>query len=301
MLPQLEIRDLAVVQNIVQQGGVAKAAKALNISQSAISHHLSRVEDRLGLQLFERAGRSLQLTHVGTQVLKLAEEIIPRMHQAERRLLAPQVRTKIRLSTQCYTCYHWLSPLLDRFQAQHPGTDIEIALDSTRAPIEALKEDRLDLAVAHIMEPDRSMVKKCLFEDQLLLIMAKEHPLALKEEVKISELTGQTMFVYDIDGSSVKAIGQRIFQGRAPKMQLQKIPLTEAIVELVKSGRGVSLLTSWAIKPWLDRGEVTTRPLKGAKLTRKWYGTYCRSHPQRELLKDLVNEIVEVLKPGLGG
>ncbi len=81
---ELELRDLRMVRMIVEAGNLTKAASRLNISQPALSRQLLDLEARLGASLFQRQPRSMILTDIGREVLKVADEVIERIGQTER-------------------------------------------------------------------------------------------------------------------------------------------------------------------------------------------------------------------------
>ena len=106
----LETRDLRLVQAIAEQGGVTQAGRRLHLSQSAVSHQLAGLEERLGVALFARVRKRMVITPAGSQLLALAAELLPRLSLAPAQLRAQRanVRRRLRLTTQCFTCYHWL-------------------------------------------------------------------------------------------------------------------------------------------------------------------------------------------------
>lgn len=102
--PLLEIRDLRLVQAIDREGGISRAARVLHLTQSALSHHLRALEERVGVQLFERTGRSLLLNQHGEKIAALAARILPELCAVERAILAPDaVATTFRIAMGCYT------------------------------------------------------------------------------------------------------------------------------------------------------------------------------------------------------
>src|SRR5690349_8718713 len=105
--PAIEIRDLRLVQTIAERGGVTAAARALHLTQSAVSHHLARLQERLGVELFRRAGRKLEITEAGKKLVLLSRELDQKLAATERELRGQEAPRALRISTQCYTAYHW--------------------------------------------------------------------------------------------------------------------------------------------------------------------------------------------------
>ena len=121
----------------------------LHLTQSALSHQLRDLESRLAPQLFLRLGKRMVLTPAGERVLGAARAGARRPGAHRRRPAAMSQHGKgvLRLCTQCNTGYHWLPPLLQSFHRKFPGVDVQIVVNATDRPIEALLDGQIDLAV----------------------------------------------------------------------------------------------------------------------------------------------------------
>src|SRR5262245_53336708 len=145
----LEVRHLKLVREVSAAGSLTRAGAALHLTQSALSHQLRDIESRLGTPLFLRVGKRMVLTPAGERVLRSAEDVLATIERTEDavRHLAGLSRGVLRLTTECYTCYHWLPALLKRYRVAHPQIDIRIDAAATSAPLVPLLEGRLDVAI----------------------------------------------------------------------------------------------------------------------------------------------------------
>jgi LysR family transcriptional regulator, regulator for metE and metH len=284
----LEIKDLVLVRAIARSGGVSQAARSLHLSQSAVSHHLARLEARLGVPLFDRVGRSLSIAASGLRIVGLADEIVPRLAAVAAELREPTHQV-LRFATQCYTAYHWLPRVTASLSRQHPHVELRICLEATRDPFGALDRGALDLALVHTLPKNsRGYKRPTLARDELLLVMAPGHPLAASKRVTPAQLQPHRFFVFDSTGPELLAQRRMTFpDGGAPE-RVQRIPVTEALIQLVCSGQGVSLMSRWTIGPHLERGELVSRPLLGAQLERTWRAAYRRDSALRDPIETVV-------------
>src|SRR5262249_52440338 len=106
----IDVRHLRLVAAVADVGSLTRAGDRLHLTQSALSHQLRDIESRLGTALFLRVGKRLVLTPAGERLLSTAREVLDRLEQAEAaiREMGKDRGGLLRLTTECYTCYHWL-------------------------------------------------------------------------------------------------------------------------------------------------------------------------------------------------
>src|SRR5215212_5139394 len=190
MRMDLEVRHLRLVASVVEVGSLTRAADRLHLTQSALSHQLRDIESRLGAPLFLRVGKRLVLTPAGERLLASAKEILERLDETERdiRRMGQEQAAVLRLTTECYTCYHWLPPLLMRYRQKFPRVEVRIDVEATRHPIDMLLAGKIDLAIVSSRVADRRLVAKKVFDDELVLIAAAHHRFAKQPHVRLAEL-----------------------------------------------------------------------------------------------------------------
>lgn len=266
MVMDLEIRHLKLIDAISSQGGMTKASKYLHLTQSALSHQLKEIEERLGTPLFLRLKRKMILTEAGEKLLLSAQKVLEELQLTEENLrrFAKGQQGILRISTQCNTCYHWLPSMLTLFQKRFPDVEVEIVVDATSHPIEALLEGRLDIAIAYTKPAEKSLSYFPLFEDELLAVVSPNHPLATKPYIKPEDFSEYPIIVYSIPLEENMIFQKILNPAEITPKRIYKVMLTEAIIEMVKAGIGIGVLARWAVAP-----QLKSRELRGLRLTRK--------------------------------
>lgn len=268
----LELRDLRMVAAIAASGSVTRAAGDLHRTQSAISHQLRAIEERLGTPLFLRVGKRMVVTAAGERVLATARQVIEEVRAAEedvRRFGARQAGL-LRVCAQCNTGYHWLPPLVEVFRRRFPGVDVSLAVECTIRPLDALLEGKLEVAiVTQTVRHDQVRVRP-LFEDEHAAIVAPDHPFAKRPFVRPEDFSSERLILYSSSPDDSFTI-QRILRpaGVTPE-RVSFVMLTEAILEMVKAGLGISVMQTWAIEPSLRAGEVRAVPITPGGIRRRW-------------------------------
>lgn len=278
MALHLEVRHLKLVETVAKEGGLTKAANRLHVTQSALSHQLRDIEDKLGAPLFLRLNKKMVLTQAGERLLSSAPAVLDELKRAEEDIkqIALHREGILRISTECYTCYHWLPPVLKPFNSEFPRVEVRIVAEATRRPIEALLDGRLDLAVTSARTRNQKLMFKPLFKDELVAIVSPDHHLASRSSVSAKDFASENLLVYALAKEDL-TIYQKVLipAGVAPK-HVSRVELTEAIVEMVKAGLGVGVMARWAVRPQVEAGTLRTLRLTSKGVHRQWSAAMIR-------------------------
>ncbi|MFB9843838.1 LysR family transcriptional regulator [Mucilaginibacter ginsenosidivorans] len=250
----MEIRYLRLIKAIVEEGSITRAMDVLHLSQSALSYQLKEAELQVGTQLFYRRNKKLILTPVGKKLYTSAIKVLAEMDatDSEIKKMMNGENGVIRISTECYTSYHWLPAVLKKFNNEFPNVEIEIVFEATHKPIEKLMEGELDLAITSNPEQIDKIEYIKLFADEMLAVVAPQHPWANRPFVQAEDFQDITLIIHSLPLDTVSIFRTELTpKGINPK-KLIVLPLTEASIELAKANMGVIVLANWALKPYLS-------------------------------------------------
>lgn len=272
MTPFLDSRHLRLVAEIARAQSVTRAADRLNVTQSAVSHQLRDIEERLGVPLFVRSGRRMLLTAAGRQLVETADRVLGEIALAESALarLARNEAGEFRVCTQCHTGYHWLPPLLEVVRQRYPRIEVRIAAEHTMQAVSALLDGRLDLAIINQRLADRRLRVRPLFEDEHAAIVAPSHPWTKRAFVSAQELAAERLFLYSRSIEDSYIVQHVMRPAGVIPTHATFLQLTEAIVEMVKAGMGVSVLPTWSIAPAIAGGAVRAVRITRSGVYRQW-------------------------------
>jgi LysR family transcriptional regulator for metE and metH len=267
----LELRHLRLVIAVHDLGGLTRAGDRLNLTQSALSHQLREIEDRLGVQLFLRVGRKLVPTEAAAKLARAGRGILTSVLDAEDELIdrAKGTRGTLRITTECYTCYYWLPPLLKRFEALYPHVRVEIVPEATGRATEALLDGTVDLALTTV--PVREDARTTpLFDDELMLVTSADHRLARRPFITPADLVNERLILYTPPEAS--AFYKQFFgdSGVAPR-EVVEVHLTQATVAMIAAGMGVAPMAVWAIGEELRRDRIKTVRIGEHGMQRRWH------------------------------
>ena len=291
---QLEIRHLKLVAAIADTGSVTRAGNRLHLTQSALSHQLRDAEEQLGVQLFERGTGKMTLTPAGERLVQSARSVLAELERAESDIQknGASARGLIRMSTQCTTVYHWFPPRLIAFQRQFPEVEVQLVIEATNNPFEALLEGKLDLAIVSEPIRNRKIRYTPLFEDEFVVIVPPGHRLAEKTFLAAEDIAGENILIYPPKEESTILTKVLEPAGIRPG-KVQEVMLTEAIIEMVMGGLGIAGLARWAVGPQLASGALIGLPLKPPGFRWNWSIAQLRTNRPPAYIQEFIRILAE--------
>jgi LysR family transcriptional regulator for metE and metH len=272
----MELRHLKLVETVAKVGTLTKAAELLYLTQSALSHQLKEIEEELGVLMFIRVKKRLVISEAGKVIRDTAKNIYRELEEAKIQLqnqLSGQ-QGSIRLSTECYTCYHWLPGVLAGFQKEFQHIEVEILPEFTKNHFNGLINKRLDLVITSEKMIHEKIQHKYLFRDEQLVVVSKDHPWVGKPFVTAEDFSEVNLIIYQKPAEQSQFYRNFLMADNVSPKSIIEIRLTEAAIEMVKNNFGVKVMASWAATPYLKSKELVAIPLTANGLFRNWYLAY---------------------------
>ncbi|NNC06637.1 LysR family transcriptional regulator [Corallococcus exiguus] len=270
--PRLDVRDLRVVLALAAAGTTARAAAALHLTQPAVSRALLAAEERLGARLFDRTPRGLVPTPAGQELVAGATRILVELGDLEHRVRAPVAPSiRLRLVCECYTAYHWLPSALVTLRKSLPGLHLSLAVEHTQDPVPALVAGELDVALLTTSTvPRAGLESRPLFSDEIIFVVAASHPLASRRALTREDLREHTVLTGQTPAAESHWFMTQVFGRERPRLRVERLPLTEAILDVARAGLGVAVLSEWISTPHLGKGDLIVKRLASGPLRRPW-------------------------------
>src|SRR5450631_1237413 len=240
-----------ILHAVVQLGGFAPAAEKLNRSQSTISYAISRLQEQLGVKLFEQRGRKAYLTETGRVLLADAEPHLAGFHQLEQRAfsLASGGQSEIRLSVDSIFPNERLFAALAEFAQRFPYVHQKLRQSTFLSADSEFSAHNAHLCVAGLMS--REYFVKPILDIRLLAVARRDHPLhSLKRQISRIQMTQHMLVIIEGVGS-----GNSKRQPRSPAQGFLPVGTIEAAIDAVRSGLCFGWLPAYRIQPDLEAGE----------------------------------------------
>ncbi len=243
----MELRQLRYAMAVAQKLNFTQAAEALAIAQPALSQQIAGLERELGVRLFERTNRKVEITDAGRAFVRHAERIIDELAATaeEMTAYAGGLRGRVVVGTYQSFAEYTLPKLLGRFHASFPG--IEIALREGMADdlLAGLRAGSVDVFIGDITESqyagDRAFRAEGLYEDELVVIVGAGHPLARASTLRIEEVRDEPFVIFR-PGSSItgRLMTAARNAGFRPRVVFESVD-SLTVRSLVAEGLGIAL------------------------------------------------------------
>ncbi|MBF7684581.1 LysR family transcriptional regulator [Acinetobacter sp. B10A] len=259
----LEIRHLKTLLALREHGSLVAAAGDLCLTPSAISHQLKELDHWYGVEVVNRRSRPIQFSHVGQRLLKLADDILPQIHLTQSditRIIHGQTG-RIIFASECHSCFDWLMPLLNQYRQQYPDVDLDFAPAFESNPHELLQNSEFDMLITADPIELKGIEYFAIFEYESRLVLSNTHPLVRASQISVQDLANETLVTYPVDKHRLDIMSHLFIPAKIQPKNLRTTDLTQMLIQLVASGRGVAALPDWVVNEYEQKGWVTSRRL----------------------------------------
>ena len=298
----IELKHLRTLTTLRDSGSLTATATSLHLTQSALSHQLKDLEARIGGQLFLRKTRPVKFTSEGEILLKLADEIQPRIAKAENELasLKEDVNGRLHMAIECHSCFQWLMPALKEYQVAWPSVTLDFSSGFGFEPLPALMAGELDLVITSDIQPRSEIHYEPLFDFEMRLITAINSPLAEKPSIDPQDLSDLTMLSYPVQKQRLDVVKHFLQPAGIEPKKWKQADNTLMLVQMVSAGLGVAALPNWAISEFSRQGLIASK-LLGKGLSRRLFAAVRNSEKDKRYLQAFFSTARQQSKSHLDG
>ena len=245
----LDLQHLAIVREVDRCGSLTAAAEKLCLSQSAVSHAIRRFEERFGVALWEKEGRGIRLTQAGGYILALAGRVLPQIDHAERVLqeFAQGHRGALRVGMECHPCQQWLTRVVDPYLRRWTRVDLDVTTAFRFGGIAALLGHEIDLLITPDPIERPNLHYAPVFDYEIVLAVAADHPLAAKSVATPSDLSSETLITYPVAPERLDVFTRFLVPAGCLPQRHRTVETSDLMLQMVATGRGVSAIPDWLL------------------------------------------------------
>jgi DNA-binding transcriptional LysR family regulator len=275
---------------VVELRSFSKAAGEKFMTQSAMSHLIRNLEDELGVRLLSRRGKTVVPTRAGRMFYRHAKQILGNYKNMENDIYAisRQVRGPLDIGASPTVAACLLPQVFYDFHKLFREVHIDLSVSKTGRVVSDLLEGRIEIGIVEGSIKNPEVFSEEIAEDEIVIIASDEHPLARKKSVTPSDLQSQP-FIMPEPGSGIREFIDDFFH--AVKIHPDRINVlmtlgsTELIIQMVKSGLGISFVSKWSVFGAVKEGSIRLLPLGRKELRRKFYLITADEEPSTQSVK----------------
>jgi DNA-binding transcriptional LysR family regulator len=286
------LRQLKVFEAVARHRSFSRAAEELYLTQPAVSTQVRKLEEHVGLPLFEQLGKKIHLTPAGTQMLQSSREIIQKFKEAEEAMAQYKGVSGGRLNVSVISAGDYFFPrLLVEFAKRHSGVTLNFGVCNREELLAQLEANQTDLAIMVRPPVAADTIAEPFAPHPYVIVAAPGHPLAGRKKIPVSRLASEPFIVRekgsDTWNSMVEAFGERIAQLN----MAMEIKSMETIKQAVIAGMGISFLSAHTISRELRSGQLAMLDVQGFPLMLNWFVVHRRTKrlpPVAQAFKDFL-------------
>ncbi len=246
MISSLELRHLRYFVAVAEELHFGRAARRLGIAQPPLSQQIQRLEQVVGVRLFERTSRRVQLTDGGTTLLSEARRVLAAATEAleATRRAGRGELGELRVAFAATVMFLALPAVIREFRGRFPGVHLDLREMPTGPQLAALKAGEIDIGFVREPQPDPELEIVTVMREPLRIAVNKSHPLAARPTIAVRHLAEEPFVLFPEElapGLYAQVLGLCRAAGFTPRVVEESRELY-TIVSLVEAGIGVSIL-----------------------------------------------------------
>lgn len=317
-----EIKHLKTLTTLAATGNIRKTAEKLFVSQSALSHQIKDLEQRLNTPLFIRNTSPVQFTAAGEVLLKLADDILPKISAASNELKADNnTDIHLQLAIACHACFQWLIPVIDQFSPQYPALKINFveqtffnqsAIDQSFYEQSFAKKDQqsstenIDILFIDEKTENDQYIYHALGTYEVVGVLARENNTISQPFLTAEDISQQVLLTYPVKSEDLDLfklfINKKLNKTANKNTQsmkcqhkpkaIKQVANSHMILQMVAANMGISALPAWLVSSLSQQSLVQTKRIGEKGIYKTLYARYNAQSPHIDIIKQLIPQAV---------
>ncbi len=272
------LQQLRIFEAVARHRSYTRAAEELNLTQPAVHIQVRRLEETIGLKLFETVGRRIKPTRAGEAALAAAADVLARLRSLSATVadLKGKVAGPLRIAVVTSAKY-FVPEMLGEFLRRHPDIQPQLTVTNRAQILDRLSERRDDFVIMGQVPDGMDLVGHAFMENLLVPVAAADHPLAGHRQIPLEALASERFLMREAGSGTRGAIERLMAEHGLNISASMELGATEAIKRAVIAGLGVSVLSLSSLEFELESGRIAVLRVDGFPLRRMWFAVHHRS------------------------
>lgn len=267
---RIEFKDLQIFIRIAENGSFQDTALSVHLSQPAVTRRMQKLEEILGVELFERTTRKTSLTRIGIEFLPKARRM---MEDFELSVLSIKEMATSQKGTVVIACiptaaFYFLPRVIREFNSLYPNIKIKIMDVSAKEGLELILNGNVDFGINMEIAQYNEIVFTPLLEDSFVLCVRKDHPLAQKRSVKLIDIKPYKLIIVSRDSGNRTLMDMAFNRLKVEVDAFYEVQHLSTSLGLVETGLGVAIVPSLSM-PAVESSALRAVLLEDIAISRK--------------------------------
>ena len=291
----MELKYFRLIKTIAEEGSLANSSERLFLTQSALSHQLRDLEERLGFKVFHRSRNKWQLTDEGTELYNLANKLFSSIDESFSTIknIKEGSRGSIKLSAECQSFFHDIPGFIQKMGILYPEIDIDLTLGATHQTISQVLSNEIDIAIVTSKPGSEELTSVKVYEDEIFAVMHQENPLNTHDYLEASHFSEAHLFINCFPMEGVSVYGHFLKPNNVNPKKISAIPFTEATLSMIEANMGIMCAPKWQLKSYKLTEDIVFKRISKNGLKRNHYLVVKTANRNKKYIHDFISNFEE--------
>jgi len=291
----MELKYFRLIKTIAEEGSLANSSERLFLTQSALSHQLRDLEERLGFKVFLRSRNKWKLTDEGTELYNLANKLFSSIDESFSTIKNIKEGSKgsIRLSAECQSFFHTIPQFIQKMGILYPEIDISLTMGATHQTISQVLSDEIDIAIVTSKPASEELLSIKVFEDEIFAVMHKENQFHNLDYLEASHFSDTHLLINSFPLDGVSVYKHFLKPNNTTPLKISAIPFTEITLSMIECNMGIMCAPKWQLKSFKLSEEIIFKRIGKNGLKRTHFLVVKAINSNKKYIHDFISSFEE--------
>ncbi|UII81292.1 LysR family transcriptional regulator [Flagellimonas sp. CMM7] len=291
----MELKYFRLIKTIAEEGSIANSSERLFLTQSALSHQLRELEERLGFKVFHRTRNNWELTQEGSELYKLANELLDAIEESFSNIKNIKEGSKgsIRLRAECQSFFHSIPEFIQKMAILYPEIEVDLSLGTTHQTISQVLSDEIDIAFVTSKPATEELCSIEICNDEIFALMHKEHELNTEDFLDASHFSQVHLFINSFPVEGVSVYEHFLRPNKISPAKISAIPFTELTLSMINANMGIMCAPKWQLKSFKLSEDLRFKRIGKYGLKRTHYLVVKETKRNKKYIHDFISSFEE--------
>ncbi len=291
----MELKYFRLIKTIAEEGSIANSSERLFLTQSALSHQLRDLEERLGFKVFHRSRNKWELTDEGKELYNLANKLFNSIDESFSTIQHIKEGSKgsIKLSAECQSFFHSIPGFIQKMGILYPEIDIDLSLGATHQTISQVLSNEIDIAIVTSKPASEELTSIKVFEDEIFAVIHKENQLNTFDYLEASHFSDSHLLINCFPLEGVSVYEHFLKPNKINPIKISAIPFTEISLSMIESNMGIMCAPKWQLKSFKLSEDIVFKRISKNGVKRNHYLVVKAANRNKKYIHDFISSFEE--------